>query len=101
MRRELTTEGMEFRQRPVTGPSGERSNADREALAEYAHKAWSGWIAYMFEKGKVRRGRLILPKWATERWKRQMETPYEFLPGSEKESDRAEADAIMDTIDET
>ena len=77
----------------------------RERLAEYAHEAWAGWMKYLFEKGyedfieRPGDGRLervyIMPEWARLRWQRQMETPYDELPESEKASDRAEADKML------
>lgn len=85
----------------------------REGLAEYAHEAWSGWMKYMFEKGKFEHrhkegGGLIdvetvyiMPAWAVERWARQMQTPYADLPESEKEGDRLEADRMIEVMDKT
>ena len=68
----------------------------KELLAEYAHKAWSGWMAYMFEKSiEMPDGTVIIPKWAVARWKRQMLTAYCELPENEKDSDRKEADKII------
>ncbi len=74
-----------------------------ERLAEYAHRAWSGWMKYMFDKSipykpgnvQAEEGALIIPKWAVERWTRQMNTKYEDLPESEKASDRKEADEML------
>lgn len=85
----------------------------REALAEYAHEAWSGWMKYMFSKGILlneqwmtpqpgeKNIKLLLPEWAVERWTRQANTPYADLPESEKESDRLEADRMIEIIDRT
>lgn len=80
-------------------------NALREALAEYAHTAWSGWMRYMFNNcgGEVdskllSTGAAIIPQWAVERWQRQMNTPYANLPESEKESDRADADKMLEIL---
>lgn len=80
----------------------------REELAEYAHEAWSGWMKYMFEKGAltttwdIKERRTVqtfhLPYQFVERWQRQMNTPYADLPESEKESDRAEADKMLEII---
>lgn len=78
----------------------------REALAEYAHEAWSGWMKYMFEKGHntiITSGDSYptvwtMPQWATIRWRRQMNTPYVELPEEEKQSDREEADKILAII---
>ncbi len=71
-------------------------NNGRERLAEYAHTAWSGWMIYQFSKGTFNEdGTWTMPAWAVERWTRQMNAPYSALPESEKESDRAEADAIL------
>lgn len=75
----------------------------REQLAEYAHEAWTGWMEYLFNKtipykpGEVQaeEGAVIIPKWAVERWKRQVDTKYSDLPEDEKESDRQEADKII------
>ena len=80
----------------------------REALAAYAHEAWSGWMKYMSSKvkehGQYRgQGREMsgwLPVELRDRWARQMSTPYDELPESEKESDRAEADKIIAILDD-
>ncbi len=71
----------------------------REELAAYAHAAWSGWMHYMFGKGTHNDdGTWTLPDWAVERWKRQASTEYADLPESEKESDRKEADRMMNLV---
>lgn len=73
----------------------------REALAEYAHTAWSGWMEYEFSKcirvvdNEGNTTGLIVPQWAVERWTRQMNTPYDELPENEKTSDREEADKML------
>lgn len=67
-----------------------------EALAAYAHDAWSGWMRYMFEKSTLNEdGTATIPAWAVERWTRQMDTVYTELPEGEKNSDRSEADRMM------
>lgn len=67
-----------------------------EALAEYAHDAWSGWMNYLLSKSKVNDdGTWTIPAQSTERWYRQMTTPYFLLPENEKTSDRAEAEAAQ------
>lgn len=75
--------------------------AVREKLASYAHKQWSGWMEYLFSKcvNPIEPdGTAIIPKWAVKRWKRQIETPYEELSEPEKESDRKEADGMIEII---
>lgn len=73
----------------------------REQLAAYAHEAWSGWMRYMFSKTETSErffsGEtvVVIPRWAVERWQRQMSTPYADLPEAEKKSDRKEADEIL------
>ncbi len=68
----------------------------REALARYAHEAWSGWMRYLFEKSiRNEDGTVTIPAWAVERWTRQANTSYVILPEHEKTSDREEADKIM------
>lgn len=82
----------------------------REKLAELAHKQWSGWMKYLFEKceeeelqsstgaGLYKTGKYIMPEWAVERWKQQMNTKYCDLLEEEKESDRVEADNVIDIM---
>lgn len=73
----------------------------REPLAELAHKRWSGWMRYLFDKSlRNADGTVTIPEWAAQRWHRQMETPYSELPEAEKGSDRAEAERIIAVINE-
>ena len=69
----------------------------KEELAEYAHKAWSGWMKYLFSKScKQQNGDIVIPKWAAERWIRQSNTKYSELQEDEKNSDRDEADKMIE-----
>ena len=71
----------------------------REKLAELAHNQWSGWMIYLFSKGEFNEdGTWTMPKWAVDRWKRQMNQPYSELSESEKDSDRIEADKYLEVI---
>jgi hypothetical protein len=73
----------------------------QEALAQYAHDAWSGWMKYMFQKGTLNDdGTYTMPSWAVERWTRQMKLSYYELPESEKESDRDEAKRMIEILKE-
>lgn len=68
----------------------------REAIAAYAHAAWSGWMDYIFSKCLLQPdGSLIIPSEYVQRWSRQKNTLYKDLPEQEKESDRAEADKVL------
>lgn len=74
----------------------------RERLSELCHDQWSRWMEYLFSKcfaevGQFDRktGNLVVPKWAVERWQRQMKTSYVELSEEEKESDRKEADRFI------
>ncbi|MGX8701379.1 hypothetical protein [Caproiciproducens sp.] len=63
-----------------------------EQGAHIAHKQWSGWMKYLFENSiQNTDGTVTIPKWAVDRWTRQINTPYEELTEEEKESDRIEA----------
>lgn len=63
-----------------------------EKVAELCHTQWSGWMEYLFEKCKRNsRGHIEIPKWCIKRWMRQMQTSYENLSETEKESDKIEA----------
>ena len=76
----------------------------KELLAEFAHKQWSGWMKYLFSKCvnpiEPDTGTVIVPKWAVERWVRQMNSSYNELTEKEKESDRDEASKILKILDE-
>lgn len=77
-----------------------------EALAEYAHEAWSGWMRYLFSKCEQDfdsdgYDALVIPNWAVERWARQAKTPYKYLPEEEKITDRDEARRILRTLEGT
>ena len=73
----------------------------RKKLADYAHMTWSGWMQYMFSKSaKNSDGSITIPASLVERWTRQMNTPYAELPENEKESDRLEADRMIEICDE-
>lgn len=72
----------------------------REALAEYAHAAWSGWMAYLFARSLVHPdGSVTIPPDLVARWKRQVSTPYADLPPHEQDSDRDEADRMLAIIE--
>ena len=73
----------------------------RNELAEYAHNAWSGWMVHLFQKSVMNDdGTCTIPAWAVERWMRQIITPYDKLPEEDKKSDLAEADIILEIIQE-
>lgn len=68
-----------------------------EQSAAIAHEQWSGWMKYLFEKSTQNAdGTVTIPKWAVDRWTRQMNTEYNKLSEQEKESDRIEAKKYMD-----
>ena len=70
-----------------------------EQLADLAHQQWSGWMEYLFSKCTENQdGTVTIPKWAVERWKRQIETKYIDLPEEEKESDRDEARRVLEVF---
>lgn len=70
-----------------------------EDLAEYVHSAWAGWMKYIFEKSERNDdGTVTIPKWAVDRWERQVRTDYPDLPEDEKPLDRKEAERILKVI---
>jgi hypothetical protein len=70
-----------------------------EALAEYAHTAWSGWMEYMFSKGCYNTDdSFTIPASLAQRWERQLSTPYSNLTYQEKISDREEAKKILSIL---
>lgn len=71
----------------------------REQLANYAHEAWAGWMRYLFEKcGAGPSGEVVIPAGYADALRRQMTTPYAELSEAEKDSDRAEAAAMLTIV---
>ncbi len=72
---------------------------DLEAIAETQHEIWARWMKYLFsvctDGGD---GSAIIPADKVERWKRQIETPYGRLSEKEKESDRRQAQKVIDRL---
>lgn len=81
----------------------------REDLAAYAHRAWSGWMSYLFSRS-VERVRfhsaahdpddLVIPGEWVRRWQRQVNTSYVDLTETEKDSDRKEAVKMIDILNQ-
>ena len=80
----------------------------REALAAYAHNAWSAWMRYLFSKSQTVRsqheailqeGDVVIPKAYAQRWKRQIKTYYHRLPPEMQKSDLEEADKMLMIVD--
>lgn len=68
----------------------------REKLANLCHSQWSGWMKYLFSKGTFNAdGTWTMPRWAVDRWTKQMSTQYKNLSNSEMGSDRIEADKFL------
>lgn len=71
----------------------------RERLAALAHEQWSGWMRYLFRFGHFNSdGTFTMDAEQVARWRRQAATGYEDLPENEKESDRKEADRVLEVI---
>lgn len=70
-----------------------------EWLASIEHDRWCHWQSYLHSKCiKNDDGSLTIPKELVERWDRQINTKYEDLSESEKESDRAEVRKYWNVI---
>ena len=80
--------------------AGHADDAKIEALADYAHSAWGGWMMYLFDLSNENcdDGTYTIPKELVDRWTRQMEADYADLPENEKESDRKEARKMLALI---
>jgi hypothetical protein len=60
-----------------------------EKLAALEHEQWAHWTRYMLDN--------LTPE-NIQRWRRQIETPYEDLSEKEKESDRVWARKVMELM---
>ena len=71
----------------------------RNKFADQAHKSWSGWMDYLFNKSTENPdGSVTIPKTLVERWKRQLNTKYEDLSQKEQDSDLKEADQYLNLL---
>jgi len=71
----------------------------REELANLAHTQWTGWMEYLFSKCTTNQdGTVTIPKSSVNHWRRQIGTAYNNLSEAEKNSDRKEADRVIDTL---
>lgn len=71
----------------------------REALAAYAHDAWSRWMRHLFEVcHQCDSGEVIVPADLVRRWERQIATSYDDLSVREQISDQREADRILSVV---
>jgi len=93
------TKMMQIQYKEVQYKKAGKKKSLRDNLAALAHAQWSGWMEYLFTKGETQPdGTFAIGKESVERWKRQMETPYADLSEREKDSDRKEADKMLDAF---
>ena len=72
-----------------------------EELAAVMHRSWSHWMRWIFQVCKWNEdGSVLIPAEYVTRWKRQMATDYADLTEREKDSDRNQAQKIMDVLGE-
>jgi len=70
-----------------------------EQVAEVQHEIWSHWMKYLFSVSKLwGNGTVNIPAEKVQRWKRQMCTPYAELTEREKDSDREQANKVLEVL---
>lgn len=68
----------------------------RERIAAAQHEIWAHWMRYLFNVSiRNKDGSYTIPPDFVERWQRQINTPYEQLSESEKDSDREQAEKVL------
>ncbi len=74
----------------------------REKLSDLQHEIWSHWMRYLFSCCTINAdGSATIPADKVQRWQRQTETPYSQLTEKERESDREQADKVLNVLGET
>ena len=71
----------------------------REKLAELSHDIWAHWMKYLFSKCNSIEGGSIIPSKLVKRWMKQINTKYSNLSEKEKDSDREQADKIIQLLE--
>ncbi len=70
-----------------------------EKLARVQHEIWIHWMKYLFSVSTMNPdGSYTIPKEKVDRWNRLINTPYKNLTEDEKESDREQAQKIIDIV---
>jgi hypothetical protein len=73
----------------------------REQLAAIEHERWADWQQYMHSLcHRSEDGALVIPNTLVDRWERQINTPYDQLSETEKDSDREQVDRYWHLIAE-
>jgi len=71
----------------------------RETISDIQHQIWSHWMAYLFDVSIPNQdGSYIIPVDKVLRWKKQLAIPYKHLTEKEKDSDREQAEKILDVL---
>ncbi len=74
-------------------------NLLREKISDIQHEIWSSWMTHLFKVSIHNNdGSYTIPLDKVKRWKRQLSTSYDELTESEKDSDRKQADKILDIL---
>lgn len=74
-------------------------NLLREKISAAQHEIWSRWMIHLFKVSIFNTdGSYTIPVEKVKHWKRQISTPYNELSENEKNSDRIQADIILDII---
>lgn len=92
-------EVLDFMQRGVvpTLITNEQYYVFVEIFSAFAHKQWSGWTNYQWEKCTLNAdGSMTIPASLVDRWTRQANAPYDELSPEEQESDRNEARKMVE-----
>lgn len=70
-----------------------------EAGAALEHERWARWQTYVFSRcARNLDGSMTMCREDVERWQRQIETPYNQLSETEKESDRKESGLYLPLV---
>lgn len=71
----------------------------REKLADLSHDIWAHWMRWQFYCCTQNEdGSMTIPASKVKRWQRQMKTSYQDLSEKEKDSDREQADKILQVL---
>jgi len=71
---------------------------DREAIAAVQHEIWAHWMRYLFRCCEWDGDAAVIPAGLVDRWQRQIDTAYADLSEHEKDSDRAQADKVLEVF---